>query len=179
MPRDLLKVRLNEIPDKGLDLEYGDADARWIEILVELSDRGATGSSRVRLEEWPERIDVSGQIQASLPTNCCRCLDPFDQQIERPVAQVLMKTEAEPTAADDGEIELSLRDLDRSELVGEDIDLGAILREELLLALPPKPLCRPECKGICAGCGAELNHEPCTCKPVTDPRWDALKALLE
>ena len=52
-----------------------------------------------------------------------------------------------------------------------------LLREELLLSQPTKPVCKEDCKGICAGCGAELNSEPCTCPPEVDPRWDALKDL--
>lgn len=180
MPRDLLKVRLNEIPDRGLDLHYAPADARYAEILAEVADGdGATGEARVRLELWPSRVDLTGTMTSTVPLRCCRCLDPFDVTIDRSFAQVLMRTAAaDPDPADDSEIELNLQELDKTELVGEVIDLGEILREELLLALPIKALCDEDCKGICPGCGAELNSEPCTCKPATDPRWDALKALL-
>lgn len=179
MPRDLLKVRLNEISDRGLDLAFAPADPRYAAILAEIAGGdGATGNATVRLEEWPERVDVRGQVTAHFPQQCCRCLEPFTLTIERDVNQVLMKTgTAAPEAVPDQEIELSLRDLDRSELVGEEIDLGEILREELVLAMPSKPLCRDACKGICAGCGAELNSEPCTCVAQTDPRWDVLKQL--
>ena len=179
MSRDLLRVRLNEIPDRGVDLAYAPADARWSAILGELADgEGATGSARVRLEQWPERVDVHGDLTAHLPQVCCRCLEPFVLTLERTVRQVLMKTgNPEPEGAEEDAIELNLRDLDRSELVGEEIDLGELLREELVLALPAKPLCDDDCKGICPGCGAELNHEACTCEAVTDPRWDILKQL--
>ncbi len=179
MPRDLLKVRLNEIPDRGLDVHFAPQDQRYAQMLAEVADGdGATGEARVRLELWPSRVDLSGSMSSRLPQHCSRCLEPFDLSIEREFTQVLMRTAApEPELAADGELELNLRDLDKTQLVGDVVDLGEILREELLLALPPKMLCREDCQGICPGCGAELNSEPCTCQPETDPRWDILKQL--
>ena len=181
MPRDLLKVRLNEIPDRGLALAFAPADPAFAAILEEVADgKGASGEASLRLELWPTRVDLKGTVISKLPQRCCRCLEPFVLPIDRSFNQVLMRTGvAKPETADEGEIELNLHELDRTELVGEEIDLGEILREELLLALPTKLLCDDDCKGICAGCGAELNSEPCTCKPQTDPRWDVLKQLIQ
>jgi uncharacterized protein len=62
-------------------------------------------------------------------------------------------------------------------LVGDTVDLVELLHEELQLALPVKPLCTEACRGICPGCGAELNEEECTCTPEVDPRWEILKGL--
>ena len=59
------------------------------------------------------------------------------------------------------------------------LDLTATVREELLLALPQFVECRPDCKGLCPGCGANLNDGPCDCRPPNDPRWDALKGLTQ
>ena len=63
--------------------------------------------------------------------------------------------------------------------MGDTLDLAAVLREELMLAMPSKPLCTVDCKGICAGCGAELNVAKCTCPPKIDARWSALATLKE
>ena len=62
-------------------------------------------------------------------------------------------------------------------MTGTKIDLGEILREEVLLAMPMKAVCDEGCKGICSGCGAELNDEECRCEPEIDERWAALGAL--
>lgn len=178
--KDLLTVRLEEIPDKGLELQFDPKDARFAEILEEGADGDGprTGSAEVRLELWPERLDCIGSLHVGLPQQCARCLEPFTLTLDRSFTQYLMRTSAEqPDDAEDGEIELTLRDLDRSSLVGDDVDLAAVLREELLLAMPGKLVCREDCKGICSGCGAELNHEECTCEPEIDPRWEALKGL--
>lgn len=61
---------------------------------------------------------------------------------------------------------------------GTGIDLTGYIREQVILAFPLKPLCREDCAGLCAGCGINLNHEPCRCSaPPPDPRWEKLKKL--
>jgi uncharacterized protein len=58
------------------------------------------------------------------------------------------------------------------------IDLLEVMRQDILLALPPRPLCKPDCAGLCSQCGQNLNEGPCTCEqPLDDPRWEALRAL--
>jgi uncharacterized protein len=61
-----------------------------------------------------------------------------------------------------------------------EINLVEWLVEYLILTIPMKNICKKGCKGICPGCGAELNHEYCTC-PVSagDPRWEKLKDLIK
>ena len=63
---------------------------------------------------------------------------------------------------------------------GEGLLLEDVLREQVLLALPLKAICRDDCRGLCPHCGRNLNHEQCTCaEPIEDPRWSALKDLRE
>jgi uncharacterized protein len=62
----------------------------------------------------------------------------------------------------------------------DQIDLAPMARELVMLELPVAPLCRDDCAGLCATCGANRNDTPCTCgQPVTDDRWSALDALRE
>ena len=61
----------------------------------------------------------------------------------------------------------------------DEIDLGELMREQFYLALPMKPLCRPDCKGLCPQCGTSLNTDTCQCEPRwEDPRLAGLKALM-
>jgi uncharacterized protein len=61
----------------------------------------------------------------------------------------------------------------------ETIDVGALVREQCYLALPMKPLCRPDCQGLCPQCGANLNETTCSCDQTwVDPRLAVLKALV-
>ena len=59
------------------------------------------------------------------------------------------------------------------------LDLTALVREDLLLALPAKFLCREDCKGLCPICGKNLNDGSCSCKKPIDPRLEALRQLLD
>ena len=59
------------------------------------------------------------------------------------------------------------------------VDLTPEMREAIILALPGYPVCREECKGLCAHCGANLNHETCTCGPAQDGSWAALDQLVK
>jgi len=61
----------------------------------------------------------------------------------------------------------------------QELDLGPALREELLLATPRYVECRPDCKGLCPRCGANLNEGPCDCRAESDPRWGALRQLTQ
>jgi uncharacterized protein len=86
-------------------------------------------------------------------------------------------------SAADALTELSGRGLERDELAVSfyrdgRIDLSHMVVEQIVLALPMKPLCKPDCRGLCALCGANRNLESCDCAPEeSDPRWAPLKTL--
>ena len=72
----------------------------------------------------------------------------------------------------------SSRDPDAFEIVGDQIDLGAMIRENILLDAPLAPLCRPDCAGLCPTCGSTSTPPPATASTaVVDPRWEALSQL--
>jgi uncharacterized protein len=76
--------------------------------------------------------------------------------------------------------ELVVSDPEAFEIVADQVDLRALVREVLLLDVPSTPLCRPECAGLCLTCGANLNDERCNCAGApTDPRWSALDELRD
>src|SRR6266566_3621683 len=60
-----------------------------------------------------------------------------------------------------------------------EIDITPAVREELVLAAPRYVVCRDDCKGLCPQCGRDLNAGPCGCSPVTEARWQPLKALKD
>jgi len=106
------------------------------------------------LYRYGSDVHVTGRVSGRLACTCVRCLDEFSSPLERRFRFVLVRAGDEPgLEADTG--------LDRYE--GEDIDLGALVREQALLALDPVALCRDDCRGLCPGCGGNLNHEPCRC----------------
>ncbi len=171
-----LRIPVEEIPDRGEELVVDAAVAQFATLLAEASENEASGRAELTLVRWPRRVDVEGTLTAEVGQTCVRCLNPYRQPLERGIFQILLR-EPESPDDDDDEVELTDFDLDRSEIVDATVDLETLLREEIQLALPLKPLCKDDCKGICQGCGAELNAEACTCEPEIDSRWAALKDL--
>jgi len=174
-----LVVDLERIPEgEPLALSFDDAIPEFVAVLRSATESQAarvSGRADLELESWPGRLDVTGGIQAALDATCGRCLARFSLKVDRKIRHILVSTLEGPDG--DEEIELHSHDLDRSLITGTTVDLGAVLREELLLGMPMKATCAESCQGICGGCGAELNDEPCTCEPEVDQRWSALAAL--
>jgi len=172
-------IALDRIPEgEPLDLSFNDKLPAFSEMLRSIAEsQGAkvSGEAKLQLESWPGRIDITGRIQISADMTCARCLNRFPLQVERKIVHILMQSLEGPDG--DEEMELHSGDLDRSLIDGKSIDLAAVLREELLLGMPMKAVCDEGCKGICAGCGVELNTESCKCKAETDDRWSALAGL--
>ena len=89
-----------------------------------------------------------------------------------------------PAAEDDdlgeGEIggSFSADEADQVAYTGKELDLGPVVREQILLALPMDALCTEDCKGLCQVCGGNLNEKECSCdRHVPDPRWAKLKNI--
>jgi len=120
-------------------------------------------------------VVVSGRIATQVRVECDRCL----KTIELPVAadfklDYITAQEYESSHA----AELSADDLAVSVFDGETIDLDELVKEQILLSVPDRMLCREDCKGICSNCGADLNKGACDCAPSDiDPRWEALKRI--
>ncbi|MCA1615597.1 MAG: DUF177 domain-containing protein [Acidobacteria bacterium] len=121
-----------------------------------------------------DEVHVRGQIQTSVELRCDRCLGPAPLPVNVEFA-ALFGQAAEASAE---ATELHGEDLDFSVYEGDSINLDEIVREQILLALPLRQLCRDDCKGLCMTCRADLNTQTCGCQHgEIDPRWAALKEL--
>ncbi len=108
-----------------------------------------------------------GQFEATLRAECRRCLTSVDVPLAESVGLVFA-TDPKATEAE-GYYLIPAR--------AQEINLREALREEFTLALPHYVECRPDCKGLCPTCGANLNEGPCGCAKPEDPRWAALRGL--
>ncbi|HEX7182804.1 MAG TPA: DUF177 domain-containing protein [Thermoanaerobaculia bacterium] len=109
--------------------------------------------------------------------SCNRCLKPIVEHVE-PEVELMILTERHPGGA--GEHELKERELGVYYLEGEVLETDPILIEQLQLNVSMKPLCRPDCQGLCPVCGTDRNTASCSCEERTaDPRWAALAALKD
>ena len=144
-----------------------------------LEDEGARLSSEARAEgrasRKGRRVRVRGAVAAEVEVNCDRCA----AAVAFPVRSVFDVSYDPPGADGEGEnTELQAEDLGTSVYAGESIDLDELAREQILLALPSRTLCRETCAGLCPICGADLNQQACACEQKeTDPRWAGLAAL--
>ncbi len=106
-------------------------------------------------------------ISSNLHLHCDSCGRPFER-VKTVEVRRMLATELQ----DEEDDEIILLD-------GSILDAGEIMTTEFILEMDTKNLCREDCRGICPGCGADLNTEPCKCKPDIDPRLSALASLLE
>ncbi|HEX5070950.1 MAG TPA: DUF177 domain-containing protein [Vicinamibacterales bacterium] len=131
-----------------------------------------------------EKVRLVGRLETTLETDCGRCLDPFPIPVDAGL-DLLFLPEADQmktAAGDDEEDEAEVREADTgvSFYKNDTIDLGEMMRDEFYLALPMKPLCQADCKGLCPVCGRNRNRESCDCKAEwVDPRMEPLKRLLD
>jgi uncharacterized protein len=120
---------------------------------------------------------VTGRVQATLRLECGRCLEAFTIPVDS-VFELRYVSQESNTGADEHEIHED--DLTTAYYRENTLDLADLMREQFLLALPMKPLCREDCKGLCPECGTNLNTSTCGCAPRwEDPRLSALQGLLD
>ena len=122
-------------------------------------------------------IRVVGELATRVEVPCARCLEPVTRDIERRF-DLLYR----PQGADAGreEISVTTAEAEIGYYTGDGVLLEDVLREQVLLAVPIKTVCREECKGLCPHCGRNLNQGSCDCREeMSDPRWDALRGLRD
>lgn len=123
-----------------------------------------------------DRFRLVGTVGATLELGCGRCLEAFTVPV-----QAVFDLRYLPHSQSDGEEEREVEedDLATSFYRDDAVDLTQLIEEQFYLALPMKPLCRPDCKGLCPQCGVNRNLESCDCQTRwEDPRMAGLKALF-
>ena len=118
-----------------------------------------------------------GRTETTLDVPCSRCLEAYSLPVD---AAFDLRYQPHSTNAGEGEREIEEDDLSTAFYDNDMIDLGQLMVEQVYLSLPMKPLCRAECRGLCAVCGTNLNRDTCACtSEVEDPRLAPLKALTK
>lgn len=157
-----MKVRLRDIPPDGLKL-VREIDPRFFQEAVgaELAEGTVTsGTVRADVTRNGARVFVHGTVRGRFFVPCGRCLEPAALTVDASISTTFVPPLAPLPEA---EHEMVEEDPDTQSYTGEEIDLGPVVRDEILLAVPIAPLCRPDCKGLCPRCGANLNDKPCGC----------------
>ena len=148
-------IEFNEELDLS-DVDFGGVYPAVQPVSVVGAVRNIAGMLRLRMD-----------VEAMLSCVCDRCGAPFDKPFHVLIERMLA-SELEDSDNDD----ILLLD-------GGAFDLDALAREAFILGMDTKMLCREDCKGLCSGCGANLNREACRCRKQPDSRWAALKKLIQ
>lgn len=133
----------------------------------------ATLQSDIRFDGVVESVVdgllVRGLVSADVAMSCARCLTNLSQTISADVVELF----TDPAAAESAE------DVEQGYEIGDGtVDLDTLLRDALVPAVPYRPLCKDDCKGLCAQCGTNRNDAECACVDETiDARWAALEGL--
>ena len=175
-----MKVRVDELPEYGKVIHFHQTEAWFSSRVSSTEDARVITLARpvnANLELIPEkgRTKLSGHLHTTARLGCSRCLREFVLELEETIELVLLRFQPEDTPE---EIDLRPQDLDTEFYDGVTIDVDLIVAEQIFLALPQKPLCQPDCQGLCSGCGADLNRETCKCeKKETTSAFDVLRSV--
>lgn len=181
--RRIMRLIVEQIGEEGLDLVL-EPEARSFPVLETIRKRGeVVFESPIRFEIRAVRADalvyVQGRFAAFVRLACSRCLARYRTEVAERFSLTYAPRKQMPEQQRPGEeVEVSDDEVDLTPFDGDQIDLTEGLQEQLVMALPLKPLCSDDCKGICPRCGADLNQGPCNCPgEEVDPRLAVLAKL--
>jgi uncharacterized protein len=149
-----MKINVKRIPVDGETLEGTESPS-----IMELDEPDVRFRHNVEYRLIAQlqgsAVLVTGKLQTPATLRCSRCVKDFELPLQ--VGQYVF----------------------HQELHGEDfVDLTASIREDILLELPQRALCQPECLGLCQVCGKNLNEGACQCAAShVDLRWHALDQI--
>ena len=156
-------IPVEDIPDEGLCLSYDDAPGLLAGI-IDGPDPGRVLRVNACLNRVDDFIYVKGSIDVMMNLTCDRCLKIYPFEVKAPFAYLLVPGSAEKEGFDAA----NRADAEVLTYNGKEAPIGDILKEQILLQIPMRHVCNEECKGMCPGCGADLNDELCRCKKDVD-----------
>ncbi len=163
-------ISVDEVKEAGLLLEYEEPLTAF-PVLVEIAESGScqfVGPVTVQIKVFlvHDMVEVEGQATARATFTCSRCLKEFELSVSSDFALTYCR-ELPQIEVDDHEegAELSAEDMGLILFDGQEIDLSEGIQEQLVMALPRRPVCDEKCKGLCPQCGVDLNVASCDCCP--------------
>jgi uncharacterized protein len=128
-------------------------------------------------QEEVEDIRVRAAYDGHFEVLCARCVEPVPVPLS---GEFDLLFRPEGADAEAGERAITEDETEIGYYGKSGLELEDVVREQVLLTLPGRTLCRPDCKGLCAHCGQNLNANLCDCEQASgtkDPRWSALQGL--
>ena len=145
------KVSLEGALDPGV-IDFGSEGVRQIGPLTWTATAERAG----------EEIRIAGSLSGTMESNCSRCLEPARYDIQKTFDLFFLERD-EDLFDEDQDVELTEEDTRTAFFSGTQLAIGDVLREQVMLALPMKALCKVDCKGLCPVCGTNRNLNTCNC----------------
>jgi uncharacterized protein len=160
----MLTLKLDEIPEEGLDLSWEEEVSSLSTYLKSLSsidfDFETPMQSEVKIKRAGRSVLIKGKVQTTLRLQCVRCLREFSYPLSTTYELTLHPLKEAPS---EEETELGSEEMESSFFEGGEIHLSEIACEQIFLEIPYQPLCQQGCKGLCPVCGKDLNLSACEC----------------
>jgi uncharacterized protein len=171
-----MEIKVSDIQPEGLAVEFTQGAADFADLGGDMKVLGPV-EARFRLRKTGATVTIDGKVDARLELVCSRCGKPCAYeagsvfQLDLNPVQSLTEEEENELRPDELEIEFYRGDI---------IDLSGLLREQMLLQVPMKPLCKDDCLGLCQFCGQDMNESRCGCDAATGhPGLAGLKDLFK
>lgn len=185
-----MKITIAHIPPDGFHFEFT-KNAAFFPVLSDMINSKDIGFSSPVSGEISavvmsdDLVEIRGRVNVTLSCECGRCLEPFEQELKRTFMLNFVKNPDEKNPVrketlsdnEDGN-EITDKDITTEYFIGDAIELKESIQEQIILNLPPRPLCSEECKGLCPVCGLNLNVSSCNCTQTKGhPAFAVLKGL--
>ena len=179
-----MRIRTDQLAEGELNLR-SEKRPETFPVLAEMAASGACKfpeliRTALRARQIGDIVEVEGRISTRVRLSCGRCLQSFEMPLESQFDLTYSQIEPAPGqgSSKDEEIELTARDMGIIHYQGDEINIEKEIQEQVVLALPLRALCSPDCKGLCPGCGTDLNTASCDCdRSPSGGKFDALKKL--
>jgi DUF177 domain-containing protein len=167
-----MKVELKEIGEFPVEVSIFE-DEKEIGFNIEGLRFVEGVNAHLSIQQTETEYYLNGICTAKVELVCSRCLEPAKESIAGELEIIAVRETGSVERFADVEDVIPLDDK-------EILEFSEQIRQSILGAMPPKPLCSPDCLGLCPSCGENRNINSCTCSnETTDSRWDSLKDLSE
>jgi uncharacterized protein len=158
-----MRIPVDQISEAPKNLKFAERMDELNRLCGETQDYRFSAPLNVNVEYYRSGRDLffEGRFEGTVEGVCSRCLETYALTLEKRFDFVLTPE----LQKSDKSKELNSGELGLSTYKDTEIDLAPYMREQVLLALPIRPLCKERCRGLCQSCGANLNDEPCRCSP--------------
>jgi len=176
-----VRLRIEDIKEKGLTLDFVEDPSEY-PVLSEMAKKGEGDfrtevRTHVRAQRIGDLVEIDGRVETTARLACSRCLQDFEKPLSGGFSLAFVR-ELPAVHDEEGgeEVEVSAEEMGLVLFEGDEIDLKDTVQEQVVLALPVRPLCSNQCPGLCAKCGADLKHGECGCDRVSGSlKFAALK----